>query len=69
MLSPLLPPVWLLQLPVRPAREDESKHGAGSHGQAPNKPHAAPLSLLGETGGPLLHSATWKTRRLSDYRA
>jgi hypothetical protein len=42
-----------LELEVRAAREDERNHGASRNGQAPNQPHLAPLSLLGEPGGHL----------------
>jgi hypothetical protein len=38
---------------VRPARKDERNDGANRNGQAPNQPHLAPLSLLGEPGGHL----------------
>ena len=50
---------WL-HLEMRAAREDERDDGASRHGQAPNQPHWAPLSLLGEPGGHLPFSVPHK---------
>jgi len=55
--------------PVRSASQHEREKRAGSHGQAPNQPHMAPLSLVGEPGGPLpLSDAHTSGGHHQDYR-
>jgi len=46
---------------VRAAGEHKRDKRAGRHGQAPDQPHVAPLSLPGEPGGhlPLSDPLSW----------